>query len=108
LSLRVALGAIEPGSRVRLYVPADDVVIALEAPRAVSARNVLPVTVKWFEPFNGSVLVHLNAAGAQPLLARITHSAVQELGLEPGKDCFALVKAVAAQGRRFDGRERLP
>ena len=108
LSLRVALGAIEPGSRVRLYVPADDVLIALEAPRAVSARNVLPVTVKWLEPLNGSVLVHLNAAGSQPLLARVTHSAVQELGLTPGKTCFALVKAVAAQGRRFDGRERLP
>jgi molybdate transport system ATP-binding protein len=108
LSLRVALGAIEPGSRVRLYVPADDVLLALEAPRAVSARNVLPAVLTRLEPLNGSVLVHLTAAASQPLLARVTHSAVQELGLTPGKACFALVKAVAAQGRRFDGRERLP
>jgi molybdate transport system ATP-binding protein len=107
LSLRVALGAVERGARVRLYVPADDVLIALEAPRAVSARNVLPVTVTRLEPLDGSVLVHLSAAASQPLLARVTHSAVQELGLEPGKQCFALVKAVAAQGRRFDGRARL-
>jgi molybdate transport system ATP-binding protein len=106
LSLRVALGAIEPGSRVRLYVPADDVLIALEAPRAVSARNVLPVVITRLEPLNGSVLVHL-AASSQPLLARVTHSAVQELGLAAGRACYALVKAVAAQGRRFDGRARL-
>ena len=107
LSLRVALGDIEPGTRVRLYVPADDVLIALEAPRAVSARNVLPVVVARLEPLNGSVLVHLTAATSQPLLARVTHSAVRELALAPGKPCFALVKAVAAQGRRFDGRARL-
>jgi molybdate transport system ATP-binding protein len=106
LSLRVALGAVERGTRVRLYVPADDVVIALEAPRAVSARNVLPVVVTRLEPLNGSVLVHLTAAASQTLLARVTHSAVQELGLAPGRQCFALVKAVAAQGRRFDGRAR--
>jgi molybdate transport system ATP-binding protein len=106
LSLRVALGGVERGTHVRLYVPADDVLIALEAPRAVSARNVLPVVVKRLELLNGSVLVHLTAASTQPLLARVTHSAVQELGLVPGKECFALVKAVAAQGRRFDGRAR--
>jgi molybdate transport system ATP-binding protein len=107
LSLRVALGDIEPGTRVRLYVPADDVLIALEAPRAVSARNVLPVVVTRLEPLGGSVLIHLAASSSQPLLARVTHSAVQELTLSPGKPCFALVKAVAAQGRRFDGRARL-
>jgi molybdate transport system ATP-binding protein len=73
----------------------------------VSARNVLPVTVTRLEPLDGSVLVHLTAAASQPLLARVTHSAVQELALAPGKQCFALVKAVAAQGRRFDGRARL-
>lgn len=105
LSLRVALSAIERGSRVRLYVPADDVLIALEAPRAVSARNVLPVVVTRLEPLNGSMLVHLSAT-SQPLLARVTYSALHELDLAPGKSCFALVKAVAAQGRRFDGRER--
>jgi molybdate transport system ATP-binding protein len=103
LSLRVALGQLEPGSRVRLYVPADDVVIALEAPRHVSARNVLPVEITRLEILDGSVLVHLAAAGTA-LLARITHSAVRELDLRAGKRCFALVKAVAAQGRRFDRR----
>jgi molybdate transport system ATP-binding protein len=45
LSLRVALAQVEPGSRVRLYVPADDVLIALEPPRHVSARNILSVEI---------------------------------------------------------------
>jgi molybdate transport system ATP-binding protein len=103
LALRVALGQLERGSRVRLHVPADDVVIALEPPRQVSARNVLPVEITRLEPLNGSVLVHVAAQGIA-LLARITHSAVRELELRVGKRCFALVKAVAAQGRRFDRR----
>ena len=103
LSLRVALAQIEPGSRVRLYVPADDVLIALEPPRHVSARNILSVEITRLEILNGSVLVHLAVAGTT-LLARITHSAVRELDLKAGKRCFALVKAVAAQGRRFDRR----
>ncbi len=107
LSLRVALRAFEPGARVRLYIPADDVLLALEAPRSVSARNVLPVDVTRLEPLNGSVLVRLTASGT-PLLARVTHSAVRELELAPGKHCFALVKAVAAQGRRFERRAGAP
>jgi len=107
LALRIALTQLEIDSRVRLYVPADDVLIALEAPRQVSARNVLPVEITRLEVLNGSVLIHLAAAGTS-LLARITHSAVRELDLAPGKRCFALVKAVAAQGRRFDRRPAAP
>lgn len=107
LALRVALQQFETGNRVRLYVPADDVLIALESPRQVSARNVLPVKIMRFEILNGSVLIHLAAAGTS-LLARITHSAVRELALAPGIHCFAVVKAVAAQGRRLDRRPAGP
>ena len=107
LSLRIAFAEALPGSRVRLYVPADDVLIALEPPRNVSARNVLSVEITRLEDLNGSVLIHLAAAGT-PLLARITHSAVRELDLKPARRCFAVVKAVAAQGRRFDRRAAAP
>jgi molybdate transport system ATP-binding protein len=92
---------------VRLYVPADDVVIALERPHQVSARNVLPVEIRRLENLNSSILVHMTAQGTA-LLARVTQSAARELDLKEGNRCFALVKAVATQGRRFDRRAAPP
>ena len=35
----------EPGKRLRLRIGADDILLAREEPRAISANNVLPVTI---------------------------------------------------------------
>lgn len=101
IDLRVARIVLEPGMRVRLYVAADDVAIARERPEAISMRNVLRAQIVTIEPAEGSALVHL-AVGSEQLLARVTHSAIRELQLVPGADCFALFKAVATHGRRFE------
>jgi len=105
LNLRVAVAAT-PRERLRIFVPAGDVVIALREVTEVSTRNVIPVEVMRLEPLEGSVLLHLKASGAA-LLARVTHSSVRELRLAEEVRCFALVKAVAAQGRRFERRPGL-
>ncbi|HKE45152.1 MAG TPA: molybdenum ABC transporter ATP-binding protein [Steroidobacteraceae bacterium] len=102
LMLRVAVPAA-PRERLRIFVPAGDVVIALNEVKDVSTRNVLPVEIVHLEPLEGSVLLHLDVRG-RALLARVTHSAVRELGLAEDVQCYALVKAVAAQGRRFERR----
>jgi molybdate transport system ATP-binding protein len=102
LSLRVAVAAA-PRDRLRIFVPAGDVVIALGEVKDVSTRNVLPVEIVGLEPLEGSVLLHLRSSG-RALLARVTYSAVRELGLAEEVRCYALVKAVAAQGRRFERR----
>ena len=102
LNLRVAVAAA-PRERLRIFVPAGDVVMALGEVKGVSTRNVLPVEIVRLEPLEGSVLLHLRTGG-RALLARVTHSAVRELRLAEGVHCFALVKAVAAQGRRFERR----
>ncbi|HZF26793.1 MAG TPA: molybdenum ABC transporter ATP-binding protein [Steroidobacteraceae bacterium] len=107
LSLRVAVAAA-PRERLRIFVPAGDVVIALNEVKEVSTRNVIPVEIVRLEPLEGSVLLHLEVGG-RALLARVTHSAVRELRLAEEVRCYALVKAVAAQGRRFPGRgDRAP
>jgi molybdate transport system ATP-binding protein len=106
LSLRVAVAAA-PRERLRIFVPAGDVVIALEEVKDVSTRNVLPVEIARLEPLEGSVLLHLRSGG-RALLARVTHSAVRELRLADEVRCYALVKAVAAQGRRFERRAVRP
>jgi molybdate transport system ATP-binding protein len=94
----------EHSRRVRIYVPAEDVVLARERPRAISTRNVLELRVAQIEPSGGSLLIHLDA-GDTRLIARITHSAASELQLATGMECFALLKAVTTQGRRLDRRE---
>lgn len=103
LEVRVALTNAEPGARVRLFIAADDVAIARERPQAISMRNVLRAQVASVEAGESSALLHL-AVGSERLMARVTHSAIRELHLAPGAECFALFKAVAAQGRRFERR----
>ena len=100
--LQLRVSRLPEGSgRVRLYVAADDVAIARQRPQDISIRNVMPARIIDIEPDGGALLVHLAVAEAR-LLARITRSAGDELRLERGVECFALLKAVATQARRLD------
>jgi molybdate transport system ATP-binding protein len=96
------VGAAMPAASLRsarggqsLWLRADQVVLAAEEPRAVSARNVLAgeVTAVTAES-DQSQLVELDTQ-AGTLLSRVTPDAVRELGLELGKKAWALVKAHA-------------
>jgi len=89
--LNVAGGA-RSGS---IWVRADHVLIATEAPRALSARNVWPGRVATLtrEP-TGAIRVQIEtAAGA--VLSRVTAGAARELGLTVGSPVWAIVKAHA-------------
>jgi molybdate transport system ATP-binding protein len=101
VEVRMARTDLDPGARVRLFVAAGDVAVARERPRGISVRNILAARVAQVEQAEASVLLHL-AIGAERLLARVTHSALHELDLAPEAECFALFKAVATHGRRFD------
>ena len=84
-------------ARVRVYVQAQDVIIAAERPRAISVRNVLEARVAAIatrEP--DTVHVQLDV-GSQRLLAAVTGSAATELRLEPGRVVYALIKSVAIE-----------
>ena len=82
------------GGRSR-WLRADQVRLAAEEPRAVSARNVLAGTVRAvIGESEQSRLVELDTA-AGIVISRVTPEAVRELGLEPGKKAWALVKAHA-------------
>jgi molybdate transport system ATP-binding protein len=89
------------GKRVRLHIPADDVMLATEVPLGLSVRNALPAIVIALESeANGLVLVTI-AIGADRLLSRITRKAVTELSLHPGCAVWALIKAAALSHRIY-------
>ena len=83
------------GERVRVRIRARDVSIALEKPRGISVLNCLPGIVAELGDDRGSSVDVRIAVGPTSIIARITrHSAIQ-LGLAPGGEVFALVKAVS-------------
>ncbi|MBU6379465.1 MAG: molybdenum ABC transporter ATP-binding protein [Gammaproteobacteria bacterium] len=93
--VRIPLLPLEAGQRTRAYVPANEVIIATQAPVGLSVRNVLRARlVQWRDRGDGSVLVEL-AVGPQRLLAAVTPAAISALALSPGQEVYALVKSLA-------------
>lgn len=83
------------GSEMRIRIHAQDVMLALEEPRAISALNVLPAQVAALHPVAGSGVMVQLVAGGNRILARITERSANALALQPGSKVFALVKAVS-------------
>jgi molybdate transport system ATP-binding protein len=88
-----SLRSLSSGRQV--WVRADQLLLAAEEPRAVSARNVMAGEVgKITAEADGSLIVELLTQSG-PLLSRITQEAANDLDLAPGKRAWALVKAHA-------------
>ncbi len=84
------------GAGLRLRILAQDVMIATRRPEAVSALNILPVTVESLRAGLGpGVIVRLRLPGEEALLARITRRSAEALALAPGMAVFAVLKAVS-------------
>ena len=83
------------GHRLRVRIQARDVSLALRRQEDSSLLNLLPATLLALQSLpGGQVQAHLQVGGA-PLLARIAHRSVERLGLQPGMQVWAQVKAVA-------------
>jgi molybdate transport system ATP-binding protein len=96
LSIRVAHSPMAEGQALRCKVQARDVSLSLQGAEQSSILNRLPVTViSEIGADNAAhVLIRLNAAGT-PLLARITRYSRDQLGVHPGQQLWAQIKAVA-------------
>ncbi|MHA6346115.1 molybdenum ABC transporter ATP-binding protein [Roseivivax sp. CAU 1761] len=84
-----------PGTEIRVRILAQDVTLALERPRAISALNVLPVEVVALREGAGPGATVQLRSGQDVLLARVTRRSAAALGLAPGTACFAILKSVA-------------
>jgi molybdate transport system ATP-binding protein len=98
LGARIDAGVVsgDVGAQGRsVWVRADAVMVAIEPPRGLSARNVWQGKVtEMTREADGSVVVWIETkAGDVP--ARITPAAASELGLAAGKPAWAVVKTHA-------------
>jgi molybdate transport system ATP-binding protein len=75
---------------------AEDIMLALKEPEAISANNVLAGTVSRIRAHGDSADIQL-MCGATRLVARITESSHVRLGLEPGRPVYAIVKSLTVE-----------
>ncbi|MHC8314511.1 molybdenum ABC transporter ATP-binding protein [Pseudomonas sp. LB3P31] len=96
MSIRVAHAPMIQGQALRCKVQARDVSLSLDSFGHSSILNRLPVTVVSEMPADNAahVLIRLEAGGT-PLLARITRYSRDQLGVHPGQQLWAQIKAVA-------------
>jgi molybdate transport system ATP-binding protein len=83
-------------TKVRVRIPAREVILATYPPHGLSLHNVLSgrVSAIHTEPAVDHVIVQV-AVGGVLLLAEVTRDAVQRLGLAAGMHVHALVKSVS-------------
>jgi len=80
-----------PGARVDVGFYADEVLLCLEPPAGLSARNALPCEVRAVDVLGHEVLAELRL-GEIRVRARLTPLAARELGLAAGTRAVAVVK----------------
>jgi len=101
---RVAVARVDlpVGQRTRVQIRARDVSLSLTAHVDTSILNILPATVLDTHDLNPSqVLVRLELADGQTLLARITRRSASMLNIRPGQRLYAQVKSVALLSSAF-------
>ena len=93
--LRVPYIDLRLGAPMRVRIRARDVMIALQPPHGLSALNVLPGSVAEIGRADGPIVdIRLDCAG-ESLVARLTRRSVETLGLEPGRQVYAVIKSIA-------------
>lgn len=82
------------GAKLRLRIPARDVMVATTRPEGLSALNILSGTVHSITQAGPGIVDIQVMCGTAPILARITAHSVARLGLVPGTPVFAVLKSV--------------
>jgi molybdate transport system ATP-binding protein len=81
------------GSTVLVSIPAQQVLVALEPPRGLSAQNVLRAVVRDVRPAGALRLLAAELrAGGPELVAEVTPRACQDLDLRPGREVHLVLK----------------
>jgi len=91
--LDVPLSDAKPGDEVTVGLRADDVLLASAKPVGLSARNLLPGKVVSVQSQGPIYQVVLDCGVT--LISHVTRRAVEELGIKPGADSWAVIKTAS-------------
>jgi molybdate transport system ATP-binding protein len=91
VELETPLVRADVGSRLRIGVRAGDLLLATEEPRGLSARNILPGTIRRIEQRDVIVSATVDCGGTE-FEVHLTLAARDALQLEPGKRVWVVVK----------------
>ena len=91
LKLETPLVRAEVGSRLRVGVRAGDLLLATEDPRGLSARNILPGTIRRLEQRDVIISAMVDCGGVD-FEVHLTLAARDALQLGPGKAVWVVVK----------------
>ena len=86
---------LEPGKKAYAVIKATEVMVGLGAHLPLSARNQFPGKVLGVEKGAVNSIVRMEVLGGNALSATISNMAAAELGLEPGMEALAVVKATS-------------
>jgi molybdate transport system ATP-binding protein len=95
-TLLASAGALAVGAKVRLRIPAREIVLAKGRPEGLSLHNALAGVVAAIhaDPGFDHVIVQI-AVGRVLLLAEVTRDAVMRLGMAVGMQLHVLIKSVS-------------
>ncbi len=82
------------GENIRVRIRAQDIVIALGPPDAISSNNVIAAHVSGIRVDPETYADVQLTCGSIRLVARITRRSLDRLELEPGKAVYAIIKSV--------------
>ncbi len=91
--LAAPLCSAQPASRASVGIFADEIILCLEKPVGLSARNVLRASVREVTEAGQDAIVKMMLGDTQSLIAHVTHAAASELDLKPGREVYAIVKS---------------
>ena len=94
-TVTVAAIDADPGTRMRLRIPARDISLCLSPPQQSSILNVLRARITEIENASNSKLLVRLQVGEQFLLARLTRKSIVTLRLTVGCEVYAQIKSVA-------------
>ncbi|WP_416407646.1 molybdenum ABC transporter ATP-binding protein [Agrobacterium rosae] len=95
VALQVPAPSAVTGHRVRVHIPARDVMLATVKPEGLSALNILEGRIAEIAlSEDGMAMVQMDCGG-DIIASRITKLSVERLALEPGQPIFAIIKSAA-------------
>lgn len=86
---------LEVGARALFALGSDEILVALDAPTRISARNVVPALVERVEHVSSGVARvdgRLESGAGARLSASLTQASAEELGLHAGQTVFLVFK----------------